>query len=158
LAVSPEPKRRSQQPRRKGKRHSRSSKGLTRATGRDEWTQHHLGTLNFGLRETSPVSPSLNRPKTPRSSRPATLASDSNECNGDFCKNYATELLVESEAIPPLHPQLRNRHPAEGATILMPIKNQRVGKNLWDTNEADATALPASHPYPTRTCALAPKV
>ena len=47
MAVSPEPKRRSHAARPQGMQHSRSSKGLTRATGRDEWTQHHLGTLNF---------------------------------------------------------------------------------------------------------------
>jgi len=45
LAVSPEPKRRSHATHPQGRQHSRSSKGLTRATGRDEWTQHHLGEL-----------------------------------------------------------------------------------------------------------------
>jgi predicted RNA-binding Zn ribbon-like protein len=44
LAVSPEPKRRSRAAARKGSSESRSSKGQTRATGRDEWTLHHLGT------------------------------------------------------------------------------------------------------------------
>jgi len=43
LAVSPEPERRSRVAPRKGSCDSRSSKGRTRATGRDEWTQHHLG-------------------------------------------------------------------------------------------------------------------
>jgi len=43
LAVSPEPKRRSRVAPRKGGNESRSSKGQTRATGRDEWTPHHLG-------------------------------------------------------------------------------------------------------------------
>jgi hypothetical protein len=30
--------------------------------------------------------------------------------------------------------------------MLMPIKNQKLGKNLWDINAADATALPTSQP------------
>jgi len=48
LAVSPEPKltiARSSPAREGGA--SRSGEGQTRATGRDEWTLHHLGTLLF---------------------------------------------------------------------------------------------------------------
>jgi len=37
-------------------------------------------------------------------------------------------------------------NPAEALTMLMPIKNQKVGKNLWDINTTEATALPTSHP------------
>jgi hypothetical protein len=68
-----------------------------------------------------------------------------------FFNNYATELLGDSGGRDS-GASRRFTHcseianPGEALTMLMPMKTQKVGKNLWDTNATDATALPTSHP------------
>jgi hypothetical protein len=68
-----------------------------------------------------------------------------------FCDNYAAGLLGEwgsrdSGASRRFTHCSEIASPAEALTMLMPIKNQKVGKSPWNTNATDATVIPTSHP------------